>query len=202
MGMNLLVLGPAGAGQGTQAKRISSEYGIPHISTGDMFRAGDRRTARELGAAGQGDHRRAATLVPDELTIALIRERLARAGRRARASCSTASRATLAQAEALDDDARARSAAALDVDPRSSTSRDEVARRARCSSAPSSRDRADDTPEVIAKRLATLPRARPSRSSSTTAPTGKLVAGPRRADGRRGLAPRSQDALEQARRRA
>jgi adenylate kinase len=37
--VNLLVLGPQGAGKGTQAKRISDEYGIPHVSTGDMFRA-------------------------------------------------------------------------------------------------------------------------------------------------------------------
>jgi len=72
--MNLLVLGPQGAGKGTQAKRISAEYGIPHVSTGDMFRAAiaDRT---ELGlkvepilASGE--------LVPDELTVALIEERL------------------------------------------------------------------------------------------------------------------------------
>src|SRR4029077_13545073 len=37
--VNLLVLGPSGAGKGTQAKRVAAEYGIPHVSTGDMFRA-------------------------------------------------------------------------------------------------------------------------------------------------------------------
>ena len=37
--MNLLVLGPQGAGKGTQAKRIAADYAIPHVSTGDMFRA-------------------------------------------------------------------------------------------------------------------------------------------------------------------
>ena len=46
--MNLLVLGPQGAGKGTQAKRISSEYGIPHVSTGDMFRA-EKAAGTELG---------------------------------------------------------------------------------------------------------------------------------------------------------
>ena len=39
--MNVLVLGPQGSGKGTQAKRIAQDYGIPHVSTGDMFRALD-----------------------------------------------------------------------------------------------------------------------------------------------------------------
>jgi adenylate kinase len=72
--MNLLVLGPQGAGKGTQAKRIAADYGIPHISTGDMFRAaiaaqsGLGRRVEPILAAGE--------LVPDELTVELIRERL------------------------------------------------------------------------------------------------------------------------------
>ncbi|MGH3050758.1 MAG: adenylate kinase [Gaiellaceae bacterium] len=72
--MNLLVLGPQGAGKGTQAKRVAAEYTIPHVSTGDMFRAAiaadselGRRVAPIL-AAGE--------LVPDDLTVALIEERL------------------------------------------------------------------------------------------------------------------------------
>ena len=89
--VNLLVLGPQGAGKGTQAKRIAAEYGIPHVSTGDMFRAAiaaQRQLGRQVEpilAAGE--------LVPDELTVALIRERLERATR-ATGSSSTASRAT------------------------------------------------------------------------------------------------------------
>jgi adenylate kinase len=73
--MNLLLLGPQGAGKGTQAKRIAAEYGIPHVSTGDMFRSAiaagtplGLRVKPILAAGG---------LVPDELTIALIRDRLA-----------------------------------------------------------------------------------------------------------------------------
>jgi adenylate kinase len=71
--VNLLVLGPQGAGKGTQAKRISAEYEIPHVATGDMFRALD--TGTELGRQvaeimARGD------LVPDELTIKMIEERL------------------------------------------------------------------------------------------------------------------------------
>ena len=64
--MNLLVLGPQGAGKGTQAKRISAEYEIPHVATGDMFRALD--TSTELGREvaeimARGD------LVPDSRTV-------------------------------------------------------------------------------------------------------------------------------------
>ena len=72
--MNLLVLGPQGAGKGTQAKRISAEYEIPHVATGDMFRAevaADSELGREVGAImARGD------LVPDEPTIAIIEKRL------------------------------------------------------------------------------------------------------------------------------
>ena len=74
--MNILLLGPQGSGKGTQAKRISATYGIPHISSGDLYREAIAR-GTELGkevepilAAGQ--------LVPDEITIPLIRDRLSR----------------------------------------------------------------------------------------------------------------------------
>ena len=61
--MNLLVLGPQGAGKGTQAKRISAEYEIPHVATGDMFRA---ELAAEHGARSERWARswRAATSSP------------------------------------------------------------------------------------------------------------------------------------------
>ena len=72
--MNLLVLGPQGAGKGTQAKRIAAEYGVPHVSTGDMFRALDRST--ELGRQVQAIMARG-DLVPDEVTIGMIRDRRA-----------------------------------------------------------------------------------------------------------------------------
>ncbi len=72
--MNVLVLGPQGAGKGTQSARISSEYGIPHVATGDMFRAaiaaGTVLGQRVEPLLAQG------VLVPDELTVALIAERL------------------------------------------------------------------------------------------------------------------------------
>jgi len=72
----LILLGPPGAGKGTQAKLLVQAYGIPHISTGDMFRDHIARDT-ELGkkvkaitASGQ--------LVPDEVTNALVKERLSR----------------------------------------------------------------------------------------------------------------------------
>jgi len=72
--VNLLLLGPQGAGKGTQAKRISAEYEIPHVATGDMFRAAVAagtplgKQAGEIMARGD--------LVPDALTIEMIETRL------------------------------------------------------------------------------------------------------------------------------
>jgi adenylate kinase len=72
--VNLLVLGPQGAGKGTQAKRISAEYEIPHVATGDMFRALDKST--ELGRE-VADYMARGDLVPDSRTVEMIENRLA-----------------------------------------------------------------------------------------------------------------------------
>lgn len=73
--MRILILGPQGSGKGTQAKRIAAAYGIPHIATGDMFRAAVA-DGSELGLK-VGPMLEEGLLVPDDLTIELIRERLA-----------------------------------------------------------------------------------------------------------------------------
>lgn len=73
--MNLVFLGPPGAGKGTMASRLAEEWGIPHISTGDIFRAAVNNQT-ELGKQVKAIME-AGDLVPDELTIALVEERLA-----------------------------------------------------------------------------------------------------------------------------
>jgi len=73
--VNILLLGPQGSGKGTQAKRISEEYGIPHIATGDMLRAA-MAAGTELGRKVKPIYD-TGQLVPDDLMIELIRERLA-----------------------------------------------------------------------------------------------------------------------------
>jgi len=72
--VNILLLGPQGSGKGTQAKRISAEYRIPHIATGDMLRAAIAAET-PLGQQVKPILERGA-LVPDDLMIELIRERL------------------------------------------------------------------------------------------------------------------------------
>jgi adenylate kinase len=72
--VNILLLGPQGSGKGTQAKRISAVYGIPHIATGDMLRAA-MGADTELGRRVKPIYD-AGELVPDELVVELIRERL------------------------------------------------------------------------------------------------------------------------------
>jgi adenylate kinase len=75
--MNLILLGPPGAGKGTQAKMLAQEYRIPHISTGDMFRDHKAR-GTDLGKKIQAVMD-AGGLVTDEITNALVDERLSRA---------------------------------------------------------------------------------------------------------------------------
>uniref|UniRef100_A0A7C4CGW4 Adenylate kinase n=1 Tax=Fervidobacterium thailandense TaxID=1008305 RepID=A0A7C4CGW4_9BACT len=74
--MNLIFLGPPGAGKGTYAKHVASKYGIPHISTGDIFREAITN-GTELGKKVQ-DIVNSGQLVPDEITNALVEERLAK----------------------------------------------------------------------------------------------------------------------------
>jgi adenylate kinase len=74
VGLNILLLGPQGAGKGTQGRLISSEYGIPHIATGDILRAAIA-AGTPLGRDVQPIYD-AGKLVPDEIMIELIRDRL------------------------------------------------------------------------------------------------------------------------------
>lgn len=73
--MNIVLLGAPGAGKGTQAQRLVADYGVPHISTGDLLRAAVKAQS-ELGVAAK-KYMDAGELVPDQLVIDLVKERLA-----------------------------------------------------------------------------------------------------------------------------
>lgn len=72
--MNVILLGPPGAGKGTQAERIVKEFGLPHISTGDMLRAAVANKT-ELGLKAQ-EYMTAGALVPDEVVIGIVKDRI------------------------------------------------------------------------------------------------------------------------------
>jgi adenylate kinase len=166
--VNLLVLGPQGAGKGTQAKRISEEFGIPHVSTGEMFRAAIA-AGTELGRTVQ-PLLDSGTLVPDEVTVALIRERLSEEDANAGFVLDGFPR-NLAQAEALDETLAAigRSLdAILFLDVSDEVGMERALNRARID------NRADDTREVIAKRIATY-HAQTEPVIEHYRTTGKLV---------------------------
>lgn len=74
--MNVILLGPPGAGKGTQATTIVKEYRIPHISTGDIFRE-NIKNGTELGKKAQ-EYMNQGELVPDDLVIEIATDRLAR----------------------------------------------------------------------------------------------------------------------------
>lgn len=145
--MNILLLGPQGSGKGTQAKRISAAYEIPHIATGDILRAAIEqetelgRRVKPIVEAGE--------LVPDELVVALIRERLGEDDARDGFILDGFPR-TMPQALALDEMLREIGRAltvifALQVSEQVCIER--LLKRA------VEEGRSDDTPEAIAKRL-------------------------------------------------
>ena len=73
--MKIIMLGAPGAGKGTQAKMIADKYGVPHISTGDIFRA-NIKNGTELGMEAQ-KYMDQGLLVPDELTVRILLDRVA-----------------------------------------------------------------------------------------------------------------------------
>jgi adenylate kinase len=145
--VNVLVLGPQGSGKGTQAKGIAAERGIPHVSTGEMFRALEDTTplGREVNEImARGD------LVPDEITIRMIRERLAEEDARDGFILDGFPR-NLAQAEALDHmltEIGRTLDAVFFFDLDDETAKERALGRAR------QEGRIDDSPESISRRLA------------------------------------------------
>jgi adenylate kinase len=145
--LNVLLLGPQGSGKGTQAKRISAEYGIPHVSTGDMLRdgiaAGTALGNRVKPILERGD------LVPDDMMVELIRERLSREDA-ANGFVLDGFPRTIAQAEALDAMLREMGrelTIVFELQLSDEACMDRLLRRAQVEG------RTDDTPEAIRNRL-------------------------------------------------
>ena len=145
--LNILLLGPQGAGKGTQGRLISAEYDIPHVATGDMLRsaiaAGTElgRKAAPLLSAGE--------LVSDEIMIGLIRDRLTQEDARNGFVLDGYPRTT-PQAEALDallDEIEAPLSVVFEFQLPEEVCVERLSRRAE------EEGRADDTPEAIRTRL-------------------------------------------------
>ncbi len=97
--MRLILLGPPGAGKGTQAKEIQQRYNIPHISTGDIFRE-NLKNGTALGLKAKS-YMEAGELVPDSLVVEIVADRLAKADC-AKGFLLDGFPRTVFQAEALD----------------------------------------------------------------------------------------------------
>lgn len=145
--MNIILLGPQGSGKGTQAKLLATELGVPHVSTGDMFRAAIAdQTPLGVRVKAVLD---AGELVPDDLTIALVQERLSGPDAVSGFILDGFPR-NRAQAEALDQwlDGIGRPVdAVLCFELSNDVATERMLARA------DAEGRADDTPEAIARRL-------------------------------------------------
>jgi adenylate kinase len=146
--MRLVFIGPPGAGKGTQAQRLTAALAIPHVSTGDMLREA-RSQQTPLGQLAEKYMSRG-ELVPDDVIIQLVRERLSRPDC-GRGVLLDGFPRTLAQAQGLDADL-AQTGTPIDRAIELAASDDELFRRL------TSRGRADDNPDVIRQRLASYHR--------------------------------------------
>ncbi len=147
--MNILLLGPQGSGKGTQAKRIAAEYGFPHIATGDILReAIAEETPLGLRVKPILD---GGQLVPDDLMIELIRDRLSEPDA-AEGFIVDGFPRTMAQADALD---AMLEEIGRDLDIVFELQLDDESAVRRLLRRATEEGRSDDTPDVIAKRLAT-----------------------------------------------
>jgi adenylate kinase len=145
--LNVLLLGPQGAGKGTQAKRISAEYGIPHIASGEILRA-EMDAGTELGNRVKDVYDRG-DLVSDDLMIELIRNRLEQPDTEAGFVLDGFPRTTV-QAEELDsmfNDIGRNFSVAFALQIPDEVAFDRLRRRAEVEG------RADDTDEAIQRRL-------------------------------------------------
>ncbi|MFB2585602.1 adenylate kinase [Herbiconiux liukaitaii] len=146
-GERLLLIGPPGAGKGTQAARLSEAFGIPAISTGDIFRE-NVKNGTELGVQAK-TYMDAGQYVPDSLTNDLVRDRLGQSDTEDGFLLDGYPR-TLQQVEELDDILGV-AGYSLDAVVVLTADTDEVVSRLLKRSA--EQGRSDDTEEVIRKRL-------------------------------------------------
>jgi adenylate kinase len=144
---NILLLGPQGSGKGTQGKLIAAEYGVPHVATGDMLRAA-MAAGTELGRQVRPIYD-SGGLVPDDLMIALIRERLSEEDAREGFVLDGFPR-TMAQAEALEEMLRE---IEHDLDVVFELQVPDEVGRERMLKRAAEEGRTDDTPEAIDERL-------------------------------------------------
>jgi len=167
--LSIVMLGAPGAGKGTQAVRIAETHGIPHISTGEMLRAAIA-AGSELGQKVKGIVESGA-LVPDELIVEVIRERLAQPDAKNGFVLDGFPR-TIVQAEALDALLAVLGRPlqiVLELELSEETAVERMLGRA------AEQGRADDTPEVIKNRFAVYRRETEPLSSYYRS-TGILVA--------------------------
>ena len=149
--MKIIMLGAPGAGKGTQAKKIAAKYGIPHISTGDIFRA-NIKNGTELGKKAK-TYMDQGLLVPDELVVDLVVDRVSQDDCTKGYVLDGFPR-TIPQAEALDKALEAKGQKmdyAIDVDVPDENIVKRMGGRRACGGELILRD--DDKPETVEKRL-------------------------------------------------